>query len=139
MHVLAEIAAEHDAEENAENAAEHNRRCHLEEADAFDIQDIEGGQEKERPGEAVRAGAGNRLDVHRFRKSVLPPEDDRHAHRQNGDGRESINGLADFQAEITDGEGKHGGIKKPPENDVAVDFHVVFVGVHHGLDGQYFL
>ena len=135
MHVLAEIAAEHDAEENAENATEYDRRCHLEEADAFDIQDIEGGQEKERPGEAVGTGAGDRLDMHGFGKGILAAEDDRHAHRQNGNRGESINGLADFQAEIADGEGKHSGIK----NDVAVDFHVVFVGVHYGLDGQYFL
>jgi len=77
--------------------------------------------------------------MHGFGKGILAAEDDRHAHCQNGNGSESINGLADFQAEIADGKGKHGGIKKPPENDVAVDFHVVFVGVHHGLDGQYFL
>ena len=139
MHVLAEIAAEHDAKENAEDATEHDRRCHLEEADAFDIQDIKGGQEKERPGEAVGAGTGDCLDMHGFGKGILAAEDDRHTHRQNGNGGESINGLADFQAEIANGEGKYGGIKKPPENDVAVDFHVVFVGVHHGLDGQYFL
>lgn len=65
-----------------------------------------------------------------FREGILALEEDGHAHGQDGDGRKGIDGLADFQAEIADGQGEEGGEEQPPADDISIDFNVILVRRH---------
>lgn len=77
------------------------------------LQDEKGRQDEHDAADDVGTGAGNGLDVDRFREGVFAFEENGHAHSQDGDRSEGVDGLADFQTQIADGQGEEGGKKSP--------------------------
>lgn len=131
VHFFAEVAAERRRQEDAQDAAEDDGDDHFPIGKlAVELQDEQGRQDEHDTADDVGPGAGDGLDVDRFREGILALEEDGHPHGQDGDGRKGIDGLADFQAEIADGQRKEGGEEEPPADDVGIDFNVILVRRH---------
>lgn len=131
IHFFTEVAAERRRQEDAQDAAEDDGDDHFRIGQlAVELQDEQGRQDEHDAADDVGPGAGDGLDVDRFREGILALEEDGHAHGQDGDGRKGIDGLADFQAEIADGQGEEGGEEQPPADDISIDFNVILVRRH---------
>lgn len=131
IHFFAEVAAERRRQEDAQDAAEDDGDDHFRIGQlAVELQDEQGRQDEHDAADDVGPGTGDSLDVDGFREGIFALEEDGHAHGQDGDRRKGIDGLADFQAQVADGQRKEGGKEEPPADDIGIDFNVILVRRH---------
>ena len=104
VHVLHEVFAERNHEQDAEDAAEQRRHEHLDERDAhlriLCLQDVDGGQREDGSGyDGARAGT-DALDDYVLAQRVLALGECRCAYGDDGDRDGCLEHLAHLQSEI---------------------------------------
>jgi hypothetical protein len=133
VHVLDEVAAERDQEQDPQEAAQQRGQAHLQEVGLLvQAQDVDARQGEDRTGDDHARGRADRLDHHVLLQGLLLAEPGADADGQDRDRDRGLEDLADLQAEVGGRGREERRVEQTPDQRVRGQFGHDLAGRNDG-------